>query len=210
MSFILDALRKSENDRQRNAAPGIADTPVRQRSEKRSIWLPLVAVLLGINFSLLAVLWYINERPEAPAPGPAAAPPAPVLPEPAPPRPLADPAVSRELTAELELPAAPAATAPAATAAPAPLPLPRQQKLPATVVDVPTFAELSLDGSLSLPALNLELHVYSDQPAQRFVYINTAKYREGEQISEGPIVEEINPLGVILTHQSRRFLLTRE
>jgi general secretion pathway protein B len=206
MSFILDALRKSENDRQRNAAPGIADTPVRQRREKRSIWLPLVAVLLGINFSLLGVLWFINERPETLARPQEAAPPAPVLPEPAPPRPIADPAVSRELSAELELPAAPAATPPATAAARARAP----QKPAATLIDVPTFAELSLDGSIALPPLNLELHVYSDEPAQRFVYINTTKYREGEQISEGPIVEEINPLGVILTHQSRRFLLTRE
>jgi general secretion pathway protein B len=215
MSFILDALRKSENERQRNASPGIADTPVRQRSEKRSIWLPLVAVLLGINLSLVGVLWYTSQQDDSPAPQSTAAPPAPAVARPVPPRPAADPAVSRELSAELETPAEPAMPAPAAApvAVQQPLtPAPRSAaQTPADmVVDVPTFAELSLDGSLSLPALSLELHVYSDQAAERFVYINSTKYREREEISEGPVIEAINPLGVILTYQGRRFLLTRE
>ena len=56
--------------------------------------------------------------------------------------------------------------------------------------------------------LNLDLHVYSDQVANRFVIINSRKYREGGQLTEGPTVETINPEGVILAIQGRRFTLS--
>jgi general secretion pathway protein B len=213
MSFILDALRKSENERQRNATPGIADAPIRQRSRRRSVWLPLVAVLLGINLSLVAVLWYMDVLPSDAKPDTSAAAPVPTAAEPVMPvpvRPIADPAVSRELSAELE----PASETPKPAAAPfGPTPsLSAASSSPpaANIVDVPTLAELSLDGSLSLPELHLDLHVYSETRAERFVFINTAKYKEGDRTREGPLVDEINQLGVILTHDSRRFLLTRE
>jgi general secretion pathway protein B len=217
MSFILDALRKSENERQRNTTPGIATAPVRGPAKRQSIWVPLVAVLIGVNLSLLAVLWYTGDRATPPAaeasPGPVmvpAAAPAPAA------IPVADPETSRELSVEFEPLAEPApATAAAAAPQPAdtgPVPLPAAPTTGAAapVVDVPTLNELLLDGSLSLPPLHLDIHVYSETPAERFVFINTAKYREGERISEGPTVDEINQLGVVLRHQNRRFLLTRE
>jgi general secretion pathway protein B len=210
MSFILDALRKSENERQRNTTPGIADAPIRQRTNRRSVWLPLVAVLLGLNVSLVVVLWYIGgETTTEPAPAVEAegyvdTQPATRVVD----RPVADPNVSRELSTELDPKPDTTAPFPAGekTAFPAPANLPSDS----SVIDVPTLAELTLDGSISLPVLHLDIHVYSEAPAERFVFINTSKYREGERTSEGPIVNEINPLGVILMHENRRFLLTRE
>ena len=58
--------------------------------------------------------------------------------------------------------------------------------------------------------LNLDLHVYSETAAQRFVIINARKYKEGSQLAEGPQVETINPEGVILTIAGRRFTLSRK
>ena len=210
MSFILDALRKSENERQRNTTPGIADSPTRARPAKRSVWIPLVAVLLGINLSLIAVLWYTgddatetNVAAETPASSQSnvalESPPKPALSPNNYPAPIADPNISRELSTELD-PVTPPA---------------RGANTPASInvsptLDVPTLAELTLDGTLSLPSLHLDIHVYSDTPAERFVFINTSKYREGERTSEGPIIDEINGIGVVLMHQDRRFLLTRE
>jgi general secretion pathway protein B len=211
MSFILDALRKSENERQRNTTPGIADSPTRARPAKRSVWIPLVAVLLGVNLSLIAVLWYTgddatdatNVAAETPASSQPAVtrerPPKPALSPNDYPAPIADPNISRELSAELD------PVTPSASGANKPKSI---NVLP--TLDVPTLAELSLDGTLSLPPLHLDIHVYSDAPAERFVFINTSKYREGERTSEGPIVDEINGIGVVLMHQNRRFLLTRE
>ena len=70
--------------------------------------------------------------------------------------------------------------------------------------------EAIVAGNLSVPPLHLDIHVYSPSPAERFVFINMAKYREGERLQEGPAVEEITESGVVMIHQGSRFLLSRE
>ena len=49
MSIILDALRKSEHQRQRNATPGIADHVVKPTGSKRAPWLTAIFVLLALT-----------------------------------------------------------------------------------------------------------------------------------------------------------------
>ena len=39
MSFILDALRKSETDRQRQSTPGLVDAGYRPPARRRALWL---------------------------------------------------------------------------------------------------------------------------------------------------------------------------
>jgi len=68
MSFILDALRKSEHERQRHRAPDIAAVRIAQPGSSRNRWLPLVALLFGINLSLLGVLWFTADRESASGP----------------------------------------------------------------------------------------------------------------------------------------------
>ena len=75
---------------------------------------------------------------------------------------------------------------------------------------VPTIEELRLNGSLQLPDLHIDIHVYSDNPDERFVFVNMAKHREQSQLDEGPVVREITAEGVILQYQGRSFLLSRE
>jgi general secretion pathway protein B len=82
MSFILDALKKSETERQRQSVPGLMDTRVANRRNRLPIWAVLLGVLLVINVIVLAVvLMRGNSAPRTaggPAPGaPAAARPAP-------------------------------------------------------------------------------------------------------------------------------------
>ena len=74
---------------------------------------------------------------------------------------------------------------------------------------LPSAAALQAQG-ISVPALRLELHGYSDRPAERFVFINGHKYREGERLTEGPDVVTIEPNGVVLSQQGQRFLLAPE
>ena len=54
----------------------------------------------------------------------------------------------------------------------------------------------------------MDIHVYSDQPDKRFVLINSRRYREGEQLSEGPLVEAITREGAVLRYEGQRFLLS--
>jgi general secretion pathway protein B len=78
MSFILDALKKSELERQRQAIPGLMESAMAQRRRRLPVWAVVLVALLGIN---LIVLLYVLTRAGAPgantqssaAPHPAAA-----------------------------------------------------------------------------------------------------------------------------------------
>jgi general secretion pathway protein B len=56
MSFILDALKKSENERKRQAGPSLADVQVVRRQVERPWWAVGVAALLVLNLAVLAVV----------------------------------------------------------------------------------------------------------------------------------------------------------
>lgn len=136
-----------------------------------------------------------------PAEGRAALPPATADREPAVSVEAAPPA-AREM-AEPEPERLPAVTATTETVS-APPPRP-------TVTDgLPTFNELRAQGQLQLPDLHIDIHVYSGNPADRFVFVNMSKYREKERLTEGPVLEEITPDGVVLDYVGKTFLLPRE
>lgn len=236
MSFILDALRKSEHERQRRAGPAIADLVVVPRRSSTPLILLIVGVLLLAN---LAAVAYFLMRDEAPAPGAAIAPadslaaapavaaatgnavatpqaehPAPGVEPPRPVRPLVAEA------APVAAPPAPDATPPAA---PDPLLLPpasraaqqppasTQGPRPAANADfVPRLDTLPPQATAGLPVLNLDLHIYAGDPAQRAVFINGRRYREGDSLPEGIEVAAITPEGAVLRYQGQRFLLPRQ
>ncbi len=222
MSFILDALRKSDAERQRGAAPGLADARYATHRGRRSIWVPLLAVVLVANIGFMAWLWYGRpggSTPDGsassavPVPAPAEVPaPAPVVRalarETTPVEPVVAPEVERDLPAEpsaMQTPEGPAAVA---------LPPAGKPSSPASKIiadpALPTVEQLISAGTLDLPLLNLDLLVYNDTPAVRFVVINGRKYREGAQLTEGPTLESITPDGAILASRGQRFTLNRK
>jgi len=71
MSFILDALKKSETDRQRQTAPALFEVKVAAPRRGFPSWAIGLAVLLGIN--LLFLLWFVSRPPAAPGGAPASA-----------------------------------------------------------------------------------------------------------------------------------------
>jgi general secretion pathway protein B len=70
MSFILDALKKSESDRQRQSGPSLFEVKVAPPRRTLPIWAVAIAVLLGIN--VIVVTWMLLRRPAAPQPTAAA------------------------------------------------------------------------------------------------------------------------------------------
>ncbi len=210
MSFILDALKKSESDRQQQTGAEFSDVPSGSGDSRRYKWLWILALLLVVNFAaLLVVLVRPGSAPQDPAPvvappaGPAASQPA----EPAQPSFEEQVAIAREThearaevraeTAELRVRDTQAEEAASAPPAPA-------------TRRIRTIDELRLEGSLQLEDLHLDIHVFSDNRDERFVFINMAKHREGSRLDEGPVVSEITPDGVILDYQGMTFLLPRE
>lgn len=59
----------------------------------------------------------------------------------------------------------------------------------------------------SLPPLNIDIHVYSAVAERRFVLINAKRYQQGEWLDESLWLESITPDGVILEHQGQRIKL---
>jgi len=211
MSFILDALKKSETERQRQHTPGFADVPDATSPPHAPRWLWVLGGLLGIN---LVVLLGVMLRPEL---NPTTAIPAPTEALPADVSGDSSSAVSfsamvEEAKKKQAVPVAESTTEDITDADPEPV------GRTASVVRTPekisqvyaTFNELRANGTIMLPDLHLDIHVYSEHPAERFIFVNMSKYRERGRLTEGPVVKEITPEGVILEHLGNGFLLPRE
>lgn len=224
MSFILDALKKSDAERQKRSTPGVADIPVSRDRRPPQRWLWVVGGLLAVN---LVALFVLLLRPDPPptvvaAPRPEATADAP--PERVSARPFADVVAEARRNTDRGT-AAPARREPPPEAAAGTTAEPAAEAEPgantAPPRDAParteqsgetanTFESLRADGTLTLPDLHLDVHVYSEQRDQRFVFINTKKYRENETLAEGPVVTRIAPEGVVLEYRGTVFLLPRE
>ncbi|MFQ5547965.1 MAG: general secretion pathway protein GspB [Woeseia sp.] len=200
MSFILDALKKSETERQRKNAPGFADVREGSDPPRAPRWLWVLGILLAINLVvLLGVMLRPDFRPVVEMPAAGEEPPAGE-------QPVREPSFSEMVEQarqkqSQQTPDARAGKSDVSAIEPAP-------KMVANTYA--TFNELRANGTLVLPDLHLDLHVYRERPGERFVYVNMNKYREQATLAEGPLVKEITPEGVILEHLGNGFLLPRE
>ena len=210
MSFILDALKKSETDRQQQGPSDFANVPSGAESPRAPRWLWVLAVLLAVN---LAVLLGVLLRDGAPQIVPQS-----VRVPAANPEPAADSSFSekireareREFAARTSTSPRPEPVAePEPAPPPAAAPQPRRQP-EFTLAALPTADQLRATGSIQLADLHLDIHVYSEKPADRFVFINMVRHREKSRLAEGPVVQEITPEGVILDYSGTRFLLPRD
>lgn len=213
MSFILDALRKSETERQQQSSAEFSSVPTSAGSPNPARWLWMLGILLFINFAvLIGILLKPSADKEVAQPASTAASASSGSSDFE--EQVADAIDDRAAQAAAALPQneAPAATVTESTAAPAtttPAPsTPASNRV--SEAAVPTMDELRLEGTLQIADLHLDIHVYSEVPEDRFVFINMNKLREGSQTAEGPVVREIRSDGVLLEYQGRVFLLPRE
>jgi len=71
--------------------------------------------------------------------------------------------------------------------------------------DIPSLKDLPVSVQQSLPPINIEGHIYDDNPAERMVIINGKIRREKQSIGTMLMLEEITPNGVILSYQGHVF-----
>lgn len=216
MSYILDALRRADAERQQGQVPGLhaaADTPAAPPWTARPALLGWGAAVGLALAGLLVVVW-----PRTPT-QPVTVPPTPALPavaaRVAPALPLvvasaasaaapaqlpmvvsaAAPAVPAVMPApSANRAAAPAApTASAASLAAAPKPLPLQQ--------------LGAEQRRELPRLAVGGSVWSDSAASRFVILDGQVMREGDSVAPGLVLESIQPKAAILRWRELRLEL---
>ncbi|HUQ53528.1 MAG TPA: general secretion pathway protein GspB [Gammaproteobacteria bacterium] len=217
MSFILDALRKSEHERQRSTLPGLAQVPLAAPAAQLPRWALLLIGLLAAAVLVLGGAWWQSTRSsiETAANVPTVERPVPLPPAPS--------------TPSAAVTTAAAITAPIATPGPAPEPAaparqsglavaagpggtesrPAETPLAADEPALPSAAALAAQG-IVVPTMRLELHRFRDEPRDRFVFINGRKYVEGDHLAEGPELVSILPTGAVLVQAGRRFLLVPE
>jgi Type II secretion system protein B len=207
MSYILDALTKAAQQRDRQA-------PVVQRllspaPRVRSAWSPTPGRLLAalaVNAVLLVsvLFWWLRPVPIAAPPEPVAVSAPPVES----PRPLVKLEPLQSPETKVEKPTVPTPSPRAQRPAPAPTPSPRSgtptvQPTPAP----PPVAAARPGAPPEASGLRLEALIYADVPAERMVFISGRRYREGDSIDGRLRIEEIREDGVELSDQGRRFML---
>lgn len=226
MSYILDALRKSETERQQGKVPDLAQqVQLIHRPKKRRkspvIW---VALALLVNAGVLAVIFWPQSgahllpgvdlsQPSA-TPDTAAQQPV-ATPEPDSPVPgaTAPTPVETEGDEPADVPSGPAPGQIQATEGVRQRPViitpslrqaPPQPSAVESALRVPHLVELPLAFQKSVPDLMFNSHIYSTDAQRSRVMINGHYLRPGEAFS-GITVEEITEEGVVLRKQGTVF-----
>lgn len=92
----------------------------------------------------------------------------------------------------------------AAQAAAPPPPEPRDET-PPPLETIPLQIELPPELQQALPPLRVDVHVFDDARANRFVMINLRRYREGDEIAPGLTLERVTKEGMVLIFRGERF-----
>ena len=222
MSYILEALKKSQAERQLGELPSIHAPQVQLHggaaasgARRGPVWLALAGILVAVA---AALLWWQPWQAPAPLPVPAAAlaaaapPPAsapvpaplpvaaPVAAAPAMPVPLPEPKPVPKAQAQREAP-----PAPAVAAAPV-MPLPAvAAPAPAADESVPGMRDLPEPIQRQIPPIALGGYIYSKNPADRLLLIDKVLRHEGEEVAPGLVLEKLQPKGAIFSFKGYRY-----
>jgi len=191
MSYILDALRRAESERERGQVPGVHTQPApgdaqAVAGQRQRVWLLAAGAALALLLlGALAARWLAPAPAPAPMPAPLAPPvalarAAPPLPAPAP-----------------ELVRLPPPGLPAVAAAPA--------SRPAQPLALSALPEAL---RRQLPPLQTGGAMYSDTPAKRMLIINGQLYQEGATVAPGLVLEQIKLNSAVLAFQGQRFSIS--
>ena len=77
------------------------------------------------------------------------------------------------------------------------------------VSELQSWYELPPEFRSKLDLPRLDLHVYSEEAQNRFILVNLKKYREGERLESGLLLEEVLPEGMVMSYRGERFLVEK-
>jgi general secretion pathway protein B len=218
MSYILDALRRADAERERDPGRGIHAQPVPLPAEsaRRFPWwiaalavalvlvvagalllrpAPRVALDLGMPPPNAPVARQpATTRPVAPVAAEVSPPPPQPVPVPVPERVPVRPAVVR--APPVTAPAVPARHAPSAPVVAPPV---------SAAERIFAISELPPEVQRELPKLPVSGGVHSDNPAQRMLIVGGQVVTEGAEAAPGVLVEQIRPKSAVLKFRGYRF-----
>lgn len=224
MSYILDALRKSETERRQGRVPDLGQQVQMIHKPKKKSVPVMVWVALGLVLNAAILAWAFWPRASVTAiQEPVAPEPEPIIAEPEPLSELSSsPATTSTRRADtlanaIEIPVPSVAEPPVEDASrerpTVIVPTPREPRAvnPSNAVDrdapaerTPHLVELPLSFQKRVPDLIFNSHIYASEPSSRRVMINDNYLRPGESFS-GITVERITEEGVELSMDGRRF-----
>ncbi len=198
MSYILEALKKSEQQRGSDSTPTVQtihSASLQYTQQKKPLWPYVLAAVITLNVIALIVFFAPPRTSDKPVPqDPPAATPA-----------AFDAQRGAVVTATTPTPATVpgnTATTPQGAAA-AGTTTPQQNPEPgAFVVDL---RDLPLHIQRQIPDMVFSAHVYSRNPAQRSVVINGDFMEQGDMLNARLRLEEITADGVIFDYAGTRF-----
>lgn len=214
MSYILEALKKSQAERQLGELPSIHAPQVQLHdgaasgaASRAPVWLALGGVAVAVAAALL--LWQPWQAGTAapaaapavlaqavPAPLPAVVPPAAPVPVPVPPAATAAPVHHAKPVAE------PKPEAPVPAPAPAvPVPAPAA----AAEETVPGMRDLPEPIQRQIPPVAIGGYIYSKNPADRLLLIDKVLRHEGEELAPGLVLEKLQPKAAIFSFKGYRY-----
>lgn len=211
MSYILDALKRADAERERGQVPGLHSqagrpTPPQEATRSSDVhpprrrWVGIAALALLSLTTLAVTLWTGHSAPPAPAPAP-----------------TAEPALAAPTTPLAPQPAA-VATTPAPPVAPILAPAPAVASVPTAPITTLTptasqksaspvirFADLSAEQRAQLPQLNISGASYSENPAHRLLIVNGQVVQEAQEVAPGLLLEHIGASEAVLNQRGLRF-----
>jgi general secretion pathway protein B len=231
MSYILEALKKSEQERGHGKVPGIQSvhsSGISYNTARRPLW-PYV-LIAAVVINLLALLYFIADKRQPAAMNTAVETGSVTL----------QPETSGGVPGEEKTPAViPQAAEHSIAAIPRepvfavdPAPEPIYKPIPVTTGNVsageprqtgarrdntraprsvdadaytPQRNELPIEIEQQIPGMAFSAHVYSSNPRQRSIVINGRFMEEGEAVSSDLILSEITPDGAIFDFLGYRF-----
>lgn len=223
MSYILEALKKSQAERQLGELPSIHapqvqlhDAAASGAARRAPVWLALGGVTVAVAAALL--LWQPWQAAATPAPAVAPAVLAQAVPAPVPA--AAPPAVPAPVTVPVPVPVPPAATAapvhharpvaepkqetPGQAAPAAPIPAP-PTPAPAAEETVPAMRDLPEPIQRQIPPVAIGGYIYSKNPADRLLLIDKVLRHEGEELAPGLVLEKLQPKAAIFSFKGYRY-----
>ncbi|WP_409268189.1 general secretion pathway protein GspB [Massilia sp. BHUDP2] len=231
MSYILEALKKAQAERQLGNAPTIhAPPPSYASADTRSSRKPvIIGIAAGALVVALGALFLLRQPAPAPAVQVASAPVS---------APVAAPVAVPAAPVVAALPAAPEPAAPAKPEAPvkpkappvsakppapAPKPAPRAEPVealpeparPVLVAAAPAAPSAedhigplqSLPESVQreIPKVSFGGYIYSPNPAERLLLVDKMLRREGEEVAPGLVLERLLPKAAIMNYRGSRY-----
>lgn len=220
MSYILEALKKAQTERQLGSAPSIHTMPIPMASNERSSRdrLPLLLAAGGLLLALgMGIMWWRQSATPAvqgppavlavtPAPEPA------MIVVPASPTPVPLPPAMEAIAAApapVPVKAAPIAPAPKVAAAPTPAPAPAAAAVPAADAapeeNLPFMAQLPEQVQRELPKVAFGGYMYSKNPADRLLLIDNVLRNEGQEVAPGLVLEQLQPRAAVMNYRGTRY-----